>query len=89
MGGNINEFCLRINTGTSNYRSKGGILGKRIFVLGYFSSSICLLLQGLMTEKNLGLGKKEALATGRKPNLGLMLYQINVSFEKDLTYGLR
>ena len=26
----MNDFCLRINTGTSNYRSKGGILGKKI-----------------------------------------------------------
>ena len=28
----MNDFCLRINTGTSNYRSKGGILGKKILV---------------------------------------------------------
>ena len=74
----MNDFCLRINTGTSNYRSKGGILGKKILfykvdqcwrknnkvgkkIIGKIT---CLVFQGSMAEKNLGLGKREALVTG-------------------------
>ena len=75
----MNDFCLRINTGTSNYRSKGGILGKKILfykvdqcwrekiimlankIVGKIT---CLVFQGSMAEKNLGLGKREALVTG-------------------------